>query len=147
MNKTFYRMIGQGWTNMASTLGPLLRQEMKQRKMEQGPFAEFLDVAPSQLSEMLNNPDLIPKLKTLDQLAEKLGRDLGDLIVAVGFTLDQNRSRGKSEQVTMLLEDVPEMRGFVDDLMRLRPEDLRRARAFVQGVRQQAGVPEENAAS
>jgi transcriptional regulator with XRE-family HTH domain len=127
-----YRTFGE-WL-MASGLGAFLRAEIKKRNWTDRQFADFVGIPPSNLSNLLNKTTQKPNLETLDRLSVALNVDLDDLIVLCGYTLRRNPDKSRDERVAILIEKVPEIRGFVESLSQLRPEDLDRAQSYVDGV-------------
>lgn len=117
---------------MASALGMWLREQMRKRELDQMAFAKLCKVGPSQMSNLLNDPELKPKYGTLIKISEGLKVDLGELFTLIGYPITRDKRLGKAEQVAIILEDVPAMAGFFDDLLMLRPDQLETMHHFAR---------------
>ena len=118
---------------MASGLAAYLRTEIDRRGWSQGQLADRAGIPRSVLSSIMTKPERIPTLETLDHLAQALDISLATLITVCGFSLRPPSERAHDEQLTLLLETVPELRAFADSLTRLPPEDVRAIQAYVDG--------------
>jgi transcriptional regulator with XRE-family HTH domain len=118
---------------MTSSLAAYLKAEIDARGWSDAQTAEKAGLTKSSLSYILNTPNMIPELQTLDRLAVALGIPLARLITMAGFSIDNRPDISADEQITEILRALPELRGLVDDLQQLRAQDLAIVRAYVDG--------------
>lgn len=120
---------------MANSLSAFLRAELNARGWLDSQLADTAGIDRSTLSNIFKNPQSIPKLETLDRLAQALKIPLARLITICGFDV-HDTGANVDEQVAILLKSVPELKSFFSDLAQLRPDDLRVIRAYVEGYLQ-----------
>lgn len=127
---------------MASRLANYLRAQIGQRGWDDSQLADAAGIQRSALSYILNTPDVVPKLQTLDAIAHALDEPLSKLITLCGFSLEGEQAATTiNEQIAIMLDTVPELRPLVGDLTQLPVEDLRMVRAYIQGVIQSKKTP------
>jgi transcriptional regulator with XRE-family HTH domain len=121
---------------MASGLAPYLRAELNKRGWPDSQLADTAGIDRSTLTNIFKNPDTTPKLETLDRLAKALQVPLAKLVTLCGFSIEGDDGTNIDEQVSILLDSMPELRGFIAHLAQLRPDDLRVIQAYVDGFLQ-----------
>lgn len=121
---------------MASGLAPYLRAELNKRGWMDSQLADSAGIDRSTLTNIFKNPDTTPKLETLDRLAKALSVPLAKLVTLCGFSIEGDEGTNIDEQVSILLDSMPELRGFIAHLAQLRPEDMRVIQAYVDGFLQ-----------
>lgn len=71
-----------------SALAGYLRTKMKERGWSQSQFAGLAEIRESTLSNLLNNPDVLPKPETLHKLAVALDVPEAQLTALTGYAID-----------------------------------------------------------
>jgi transcriptional regulator with XRE-family HTH domain len=117
---------------MASGLAAFLRAEIDRRGWSDQQTAERAGIPKSNLSSLLNKPGVVPKLETLDRLAHALEIPLARLIMVTGFSVERDDRRTNDERIATMLEAVPELRGVIEQLLQLPPDDLRTVQGYVE---------------
>ncbi|ABX04042.1 MAG TPA: XRE family transcriptional regulator [Herpetosiphon sp.] len=117
---------------MPNTLAVFLRVQLTARGWRDSQLADSAGIDRSTLSNIFKNPQSVPKLETLDRLSQALNIPLARLITVCGFDIDL-RGELPEEQISILLNSLPELRSVVSDLAQLQAEDLRVIQAYIQG--------------
>lgn len=129
-------MLGYG-QGMASGISDFLRDEIRRRGWQDSDLADRAKMRRSALSYILNTPNVVPHLSTLNDLASALasapaeqGAWLSRLINTCGYQI----ASGDEAELALLVEVMPELKGFIPHLSRLRPRDIQRIQAYIEGV-------------
>lgn len=130
-------MIGQyrEFNSMPSSLPIFLQGEIRRRGKDAAWLSRRSGVDKATLSNMLNEPDVVPKIATLKKLADALEQPLGVLIRQVGFDLGRDRTLEQAERLAEVVEAEPQLAELYDELRQLPPEDLADIQAYVAGRR------------
>lgn len=120
---------------MGSGLSLFLLAEIERREWTQARLAEEAGITPGALSKLIRNPDQDPDLETLDKLALGLKIPLVKLITAAGYNPGDYRPYPQTEQIAMLLEEVPALRDLHEAVVSLPPDDLQAVLAYALGRR------------
>lgn len=121
----------QGFNSMPSSLPIFLQCEIKKRGKDAAWLSRKSGVDKATLSNMMNEPDVVPKIATLKKLADALGVRLGVLIRQVGFDLGTDERHEQADRLAELLEAEPRLAALYDELRQLPPGDLADIEAYV----------------
>lgn len=120
---------------MPSSLPIFLQGEIEKRGKDAAWLSRRSGVDKATLSNMLNELYVVPKLATLQKLADALGVPLGVLIRQVGFDLGSDSRMEQAERLAELIEAEPQLAALYDELRQLPPEDLDDIQTYIQGRR------------
>ncbi|MFD3165455.1 MULTISPECIES: helix-turn-helix domain-containing protein [Herpetosiphon] len=103
-------------------LSSLLSQELASRNWSLRELATRSGIAVSTLSNLINKPDVMPDLRTLNALAISLNLPIRQLVEACGIPVDAHPS-DEDATIQALITAVPEVRMFLNLLGQLSPDD------------------------
>lgn len=107
-------------------LARILRAELDRRGWSNRRLARAAGISSPTLTELINNPNVIPRLDTLAALATALQLPLGQLIEASGYALELGE-RDISDQ---------ERIQAIEYILALHPDDLKEALAGLAEISQ-----------
>lgn len=108
-----------------SVFGTYINALMQGRGWSQAELALAVEVAPSTVSNWINNEDpVIPKPATLNKLADKLGVSRREMLEHAGFEIEDSPSpEARAGRIAGLIEKMPRVQEITEELFRLPPED------------------------
>jgi len=120
---------------MPSSLPIFLQGEIDRIGKDAAWLSRKSGVDKSTLHNMMTEPNVVPRLATLDKLANALSIPLARLIRQVGFDLGNDEPMEQSERIAELLEAEPQLAGLLDELRQVSPDELRDFQVYVSGRR------------
>ena len=108
-----------------SVFGTYISMLMRRKGWSQADLAAEVEVAPSTVSNWLNNEDpVIPKPATLNRLADKLGTTRREMLEHAGFEIeDSPTSEARARRIDALAEQMPRVREINEQLFNLPVEE------------------------
>lgn len=108
-----------------SVFGTYLTMLMNRKGWSQVDLAAAVEVAPSTVSNWINNSDpVIPKPTTLNKLADKLGVTRREMLEHAGFEIDDSPSpEARSRRIADLIEGMPRVKEVNEQLFQLSPDE------------------------
>ncbi len=108
-----------------SVFGSYINMLMRQKGWSQADLAAEVDVAPSTVSNWLNNEDpVIPKPTTLNKLADKLGVTRREMLEHAGFEIeDSPTAEARAGRYGKLIEGMPRVQEIAEELFKLNLEE------------------------
>ena len=108
-----------------SVFGTYIGALMRQKGWSQADLAAEVEVAPSTVSNWLNNDDpVIPKPATLNRLADKFGVSRREMLEHAGFEIEDSPSpAARAGRIARLVEKMPRVQEINEELFRLSPEE------------------------
>jgi transcriptional regulator with XRE-family HTH domain len=111
-------------------LAGFLERRITELRISEREAARRWGISQPTLNKILNNPDLVPDLRTLERLARGMGMALTKLIALCGFTLEELAAGDRAllglsdEQIAWWLSLPPNRRAqLLDALRQLHPAD------------------------
>lgn len=108
-----------------SLFGTYIKVLMDGRGWSQADLATKIGVAPSTVSNWLNNDDpVIPKPATLNKLADVLGVTRREMLEHAGFEIEDSATpHARSRRIAALIEEMPRVKEIAEELFTLTPEE------------------------
>lgn len=108
-----------------SVFGTYINALMRSKGWSQADLAAAVDVAPSTVSNWLNNDDpVIPKPATLNKLADKLGVTRREMLEHAGFEIEDSPTpEARTGRIAALVEKMPRVQEINEQLFSLSPEE------------------------
>ncbi len=120
-------------TDRTSTLGTYVLGLMQQRNLTQEQLAEKSGVGAGRISEMINKPDVEPRISTFVRVAKALGVPLRSLLEAAGYSIEEaETAEDQQRRLSLLLEVAPWMGPMMEEVAALPPDDQASVAAFVR---------------
>lgn len=110
-----------------------LQAEIKRRGWSAAQLASKAGIDKSALNYIFDNPQSIPRLKTLNGLANALSVPLAHLITLCGFKVDDDTNLDL-EQVALLRGSSSEYDELIDLARELSPERMVAVKAYILGM-------------
>jgi hypothetical protein len=99
-------------------------------------------VSRTALRNILEKPDVVPELETLEKLSLAFGMPLWRIVEMTGFDLDLPKSDSeRTRRLAALLDTNPEFRPIVDHMLRLQPGDFDGILVYLEGLQLRRGRP------
>lgn len=127
------------------TLKELLEREMERRSWSQRDVAIHTGVARTSIANILENPDVVPGLETLERFGTTFGIPLWRMVEIAGFDagLPADTPAGISARVAALAGQLPAYREILDRLGEIDPRDAHAVLAYLEILlRRPSGDPD-----
>lgn len=108
-----------------SEFGTYINALMRSKGWSQADLAAAVDVAPSTVSNWLNNDDpVIPKPATLNKLADKFSVTRREMLERAGFEIEDSPTpEARAGRMAALIEKMPRVQEINEQLFSLSPEE------------------------
>jgi transcriptional regulator with XRE-family HTH domain len=118
-----------------SELADRIRAYMKDHDLTLREVEELAGISRSSVSDILNNPNRVPKLDTFMRVADLLGLPLYRVIEMAGFNLGLSETPADvARRLAVLMERSPEYRPLAVMLTQLQSDDLEGVLAYLEMV-------------
>lgn len=129
-----------GVAAMPAELTNYLQDELARRGWSATQLATKAGIPKQTVSNILNNPDLVPELPTYVALAEGLGISLAFLLERAGYTIERlDNPEESNRRIARQIEAFPWLQPIFQWLLDLDPEDRAGVVAYLESVRKQRG--------
>jgi transcriptional regulator with XRE-family HTH domain len=134
-----------GVTAMPAELTNYLQDELARRGWSATQLATRAGIPKQTVSNILNNPDLVPELPTYVSLAEGLGVSLTFLLERAGYVVERlDNPEESNRKIARQIEAFPWLQPIFQWLLDLDPEDRAGVVAYLESVRRQRGRSDQD---